>query len=56
MALEHQVWVRLPDDLFQAAQELARAEDRTISYFIRRAVKQDVEKRRSPGFKKGDKK
>jgi predicted transcriptional regulator len=55
MALEHQVWVRLPDDLFQTVQELARDEDRTISNFIRRAIKQDVEKRSSPGFKKGGK-
>jgi hypothetical protein len=45
MALEHQVMVRLSADLFAKATQLAQAEDRPLSYFIRRAVKQDVEMR-----------
>jgi predicted transcriptional regulator len=45
MALEHQVMVRLPKDLFEAVQELAASEDRTASYFIQRAVKDDVDRR-----------
>jgi hypothetical protein len=45
MALEHQVMVRLSADLHASALELAQSEDRTLSYFIRRAVKEDVERR-----------
>jgi hypothetical protein len=45
MALEHQVMVRLDSDLFHKATQLAQAEDRPLSYFIRRAVKNDVEMR-----------
>jgi hypothetical protein len=37
--------VRLSADLFAKATQLAQAEDRPLSYFIRRAVKQDVEMR-----------
>jgi predicted transcriptional regulator len=51
MALEHQVMVRFDSELFAKALELAQAEDRPPSYFIRRAVKEDVA-RRSKGSSK----
>jgi predicted nucleotidyltransferase len=44
MALEHQVMVRLPADVFEAIKQLSEKEDRTISYVIRRAVKRDVQR------------
>jgi predicted transcriptional regulator len=37
--------VRLDSDLFHKATQLAQSEDRPLSYFIRRAVKHDVEMR-----------
>jgi hypothetical protein len=44
MALEHQVMVRLDSETFAQATKLAQSEDRPLSYFIRRAVKNEVER------------
>jgi hypothetical protein len=44
MALEHQVMVRLDSETFAQAMKLAQSEDRPLSYFIRRAVKNEVER------------
>jgi predicted transcriptional regulator len=50
--LGHQVMVRVSDALYVEAQELADAEDRPLSYLIRRGLEREVERLRAKGKKR----